>query len=103
MVKDSLLDSGRGSIMSKDGPRGKDRIRLKAVVDWVCLNVFIFTAILLNYIYSTLLHDLTTAATSNVIAILDKAGFEAHFVRFIHMTLFAQDGVSDKDTSHTVA
>lgn len=81
--------------MTKDHLTKKDRLRLKAVVDWVCLNVFIFTAILLNYIYTTLLHDLTIAATANFIGVLDKAGFEAHFVRFIHMTLFAQDGMSE--------
>ena len=75
--------------MSKDSMSKKHRIKMKALVDWVCLNLFIFTAILLNYIYTTLLHDVTVAATTSIIIMLDKAGFEAHFIRFIHMTMFA--------------
>ena len=81
----------------------RDRIKLKALVDWVCINVFIFTAILLNYIYTTLLHDITVAATGSVILFLDKAGFEAHFIRFIHMTLFEQDGMVEQEELHTVS
>ena len=81
----------------------KERTRQKAIVDWVCLNVFIYTAIMLNYIYTTFLHDITVAATASFIMVLDKNGFEAHFVRFIHMTLFDQDGMSEQDETHTIS
>ena len=33
---------------------------------------------------------------------MDAAGFEAHFVRFIQMTLFYQDGMADKDNVHSM-
>lgn len=99
----NLLDTGRGSILTRDHLSKKDRVKLKALVDWVCLNVFIFCAIFINYVYSTLLHDFVVATTSSVITVLDKAGFEAHFIRFIHMTLFEQDGMADQDQVHTAS
>ena len=102
-AKLSFLDTGRASIMNKGHMSKKDRIKMKALVDWVCLNVFIFSAILLNYIYTTLLHDFTVGATTALIIMLDKAGFEAHFIRFIHMTMFAQDGISEQEQLHTVS
>jgi len=76
---------------------------LKAIVDWVCLNVIIFGAIMLNYLYTTFLHDVTVSTTQYLIQLMDRAGFEAHFVRFAHMALFEQDGVSDKDQVHSMA
>jgi len=42
----------------------KERDRLKNIVDWVCLNVFLFFAVLLNYLYVTFLHDLTVSLTT---------------------------------------
>ena len=75
---------------------------MKAIVDWVCLNVFIFNAVLINYCYVTFLHDITVATTKNFIFLLDRAGFEAHFVRFIQMTLFEHDGMAEKDDVHTL-
>ena len=73
-----------------------------AVVDWVCLNVAIFCAILLNFVYTTFLHDLTIGWIKALVFGFDRAGFDAHFLRFIHMTLFEQDGVANKDDIHSV-
>lgn len=97
---DPLGDLGRTQI-DREILSKKDKERLKAVVDWVCLNVAIFYAILLNYLYTTFLHDLTVMVVKNAIHVLDRAGFEAHFLRFIHMTLFEQDGVSENTKVHT--
>ena len=93
----SFLDTGRASLMSKEHMKKEDRRKLKALVDWVCLNIFIFSAIMINYVYTTLLHDVTVGITNSIIVMLDKAGFEAHFIRFVHMTLFAQDGMAEQE------
>jgi len=34
---------------------------------------------------------------------MDRAGFEAHFVRFVQMTLFEQDGVASAEDVHSIA
>lgn len=75
----------------------REQVRFKAIVDWVCLNVFVFYAILLNFVYTTFLHDWSVATTKWLIYGLDKAGFEAHFLRFIHMTLFSNEGVNESE------
>ena len=46
---------------------------------------------------------MTLTVTTYSIQLMDKAGFEAHFVRFVHMTLFDQDGVADQKSAHTIA
>ena len=99
----SFLDSGKSSLIIKDHMNKTDRITIKALVDWVCLNVFIFSAILINYVYTTLLHDVTVGFTTSIIVMLDKAGFEAHFIRFIHMTLFSQDGMAEQEQLHSAS
>ena len=41
----------------------KDRIRLKAVSEWVCLNVFIYMNVMMNYWYTTMLHEVIVTGT----------------------------------------
>ena len=64
--KVDTLDMGR-DLIRKGELTKKDRGQLKNIIDWVCLNVFLFFAILFNYIYVTLLHDFTLTMTSRVI------------------------------------
>ena len=64
--------------------------------------MFLFFAVLFNYVYGTFLHDFTLTLTTRAIQVIDAAGFEAHFVRFIHMTLFQQDGIADKNNVHSL-
>ena len=58
------------------------------MVDWVVLYLFIFAAILLNFFYTTVLQDIMAVSANNFVKIMDSIGFEVHFVRFLHMTLF---------------
>ena len=63
------------------------------MVDWVCLNLFIFASILLNFVYTTFLQDIMAVGAKYFIKVLDSVGFEVHFVRFLHMTLFDQSSI----------
>lgn len=81
------LDTARGSL-SAGIISEKDREVFENCVNWVCLNIFLFISVALNYFYSTLLHDVTVQTTTYAIQLMDAAGFDAHFIRFVHMTLF---------------
>lgn len=63
---DPLLDIGRTTATNERYSKA-DRERLRAVVDWTCLNVIIFKAVLLNYVYTTFLHDFTITMTQRMI------------------------------------
>ena len=77
----------------------KQKGKLKNVVDWVCLNLFIFASILLNFTYTIFLQDVMSVCANQFVKIMDSIGFEVHFVRFLHMTLFDQSSiVQDKET-----
>ena len=97
---DPLGDLGR-SQFDKEIISKKDKVKLKAAVDWVCLNVAIFCSVMYNYLYTTFLHDSTVTVIKNLIYVCDKAGFEAHFIRFLQMTIFDQEGMAEKDHVHT--
>ena len=97
---DPLGELGRSQI-DREIISKKDKVRLKNIVDWVCLNVAIFGSIMLNYLYTTFLHDAAVAAIKNFIYFCDRAGFEAHFIRFLQMTLFEEDGMAERDHIHT--
>ena len=47
-----------------------------------------FAAILLNFFYTTALQDIMAISANQFVKIMDSIGFEVHFVRFLHMTLF---------------
>lgn len=95
------LDTARGSI-SQGMMSKKDRLRFKNCVDWVCLNLFLFASVVLNFVYTTMLHDVVVQTTTYAIQFMDAAGFDAHFIRFVHMTMFEQDGVSSDQDVHSV-
>ena len=59
---DSLLDTGRNAI-ANDKYSKRDRSAIKAIADWVCVHVIVFTAIISNYLYTTFLHDMTLTVT----------------------------------------
>ena len=75
----------------------KERQILKNIVDWVCVNVILFMAIMLNFLLSTFMHDLMTTFTMQAVSYMDRAGFEGHFIRFIQMTLFETEGLAEQD------
>jgi len=45
----------------------KERQILKNIVDWVCVNVILFNAVLCNYLLSTFMHDLVGTFTTTAI------------------------------------
>lgn len=78
----------------------KERQVLKAIVDWVCLNVFVFKAVLFNFLYTMFAQEFLFVTTTYAVQMLDRIGFEGHFIRFVYMTLFENEGISSTNQTH---
>ena len=78
-----LMDLQNARTASDSNYTKKERDILKNIVDWVCLNVILFKAVMLNFLLGTFLHDMTATFTQSAVHYMDNYGFEGHFIRFI--------------------